>query len=193
MQDTITRLIRRFYINLDLNSEDQLLLKYSINLLLGTIIKLLIIFCILVFLNCKHEFLYITLLLLTLRTYSGGIHFETFWGCTLFSVIYYLIVVFFNSLFVLQNIPLIYITSLIIHYIYSPVLSSTRPEYSKKQIRKFKHLSILIITTYHILFIIFGSSEFINISFWAIILNNIQLIFGKEVNKYEKDTIISKS
>jgi len=125
----------------------------------------------------KPFLLCFTALLFT-RTWAGGLHCKTFWGCFFVSLL-----IFAFAIIILPNIAVTLPVTLIIIVLnmgvciaFAPVQSPNRPKISAKKRRKSK-----IVTTASVVFIftfllIIGEKN--NPVFWIVFLQNIQLLIG---------------
>lgn len=140
-----------------------------------------------------NEFLFALVILLLIRPYSGGIHFDSFMGCFLFTIGFFILnVAILPSLHYLNN-PSIFmaifpISSLII-YLYSPMPSKHRPINNKKIKYKYKYIATFsAVTIYLSLLVIDINPEFRAIGLFTINLQAIQLLIGGGVSseKFQK-------
>ena len=176
----------------DLGSDEKAMIRYSLEVVVNTIIKLLMVFVAFLLIGRPLEFFFILVCVVGLRSFSGGLHFESFSGCVIFTLIYFL-----GTLIISQLLPatdlLIYITCLIafvITLLFAPVISPKRPKYPIKKIRRFKMASLIFIIIYLGAYRVIGNHAFFEITVWGLIIHIIQLFIGKGVNYHvEKKTI----
>lgn len=126
-------------------------------------------------------FYFALFVMLFLRTTTGGLHFYTYLGCLLTSVIYMGLSIL---LLPLLNIPvpimlLMLLLAILICYIIGPITSKYRPVTPPATIKKQRHICITFIFFYSIALYIIPENPYIISGFWVIILHSLQLIAGK--------------
>jgi len=131
----------------------------------------------------KHFTAYVVALavMFLLRTFSGGLHNNTYIGCFMTSFTYFLL-----SIIVLPNIALSFpikillLTACIIlcEWI-GPVTSKYRPPLSPAKIAICKSITITAIFIFVLIANIIPESPYIDIGFWVIILHTLQLMTAK--------------
>jgi len=176
----------------DLGSDEKAMIRYSLEVVMNTFIKLFGVFIAFLLIGKSMAFLYILVCVIGLRSFSGGLHFESFLGCLAFTLFYFL-----GTLTLSQLLPtkeaLIYITCFFafgITLLLAPVISPKRPKYSHKKIRRFKIASLIFIILYLGTYRVVGNHTFFEITLWGLILHILQLIIGKGVNDHvQKKTI----
>lgn len=152
-------------------------LKYLWLTLSSEIVKLIILGCI--FHNKFLDFLFATVILLLLRITTGGLHFQHFWSCFLFSFLYYFLCI---SIMPSHYSPPKYIQLILLffcilaNYCIGGVTSSKRPLPSDNMLKKCRTKSFIIIFFYLTLVYIIPENYLIFVGFWVIILHTIQLI-----------------
>lgn len=133
------------------------------------------------FYNHLTEYLIALTVLFVYRTYSGGLHFNTYLGCLIATGSY-----FYLAIIVL---PLIHIpflikflllnTCMVIFSKLTPVTSKYRPPLSSTKIILCQNITTTITFLYIIILYIMPENPYITIGFWIIILHLLQLIFAK--------------
>jgi accessory gene regulator B len=137
-------------------------------------------------------FFYILLFTISTRTFIGGVHFDSFIGCTLFTTVFFILICYLSkSVELSQTMGLwIFAFAIIVFFINAPVISINRPAYDKKQRIKFKIVAITVTSIYLLIFLSSINSDFTQVILWGVCLSTIQLLIGKEVNRYyEKQNI----
>lgn len=177
------------YLRLQFSYDDDEIakIKYSLEVFLYDFEKLLILFIIFFQINKSKEFVLCTLVLISIRTFAGGMHFNTFRHCFLASLL-----IFVLSIVILPMIPLnlllvsiILLVSFIINVIYSPITSIHRPKKTDKTKNIFRFVSSLIILMHSINILLLNRQSYLNCYIWIIAIQSIQLIFAKEMLKNE--------
>lgn len=190
------KLINHIHSNLTKNqnlSEDTLAsIYYSLEISVNTIIKLLIPMIVFLIFGQVEMFFYILLFTISTRTFIGGVHFDSFIGCTLFTTVFFILICYLSkSVELSQTMGLwIFAFAIIVFFINAPVISINRPAYDKKQRIKFKIVAINVTSIYLLIFLSSINSDFTQVILWGVCLSTIQLLIGKEVNRYyEKQNI----
>lgn len=158
-----------FVDNKIIEAEDSEVYAYGIELLLSTIFNLIIAIIIALISN---EFIPCVINLtafVTIRMYAGGYHADTHWGCMLtlacVLIIFILIIKTISLTVMMISIPIMWILSAIIIFIFSPVEHPNKPISDKKKLklRKKALISFFVWTAFCTIFY-FIKSE---ISFYA--------------------------
>lgn len=146
--------------NSSLTKKDILKIQYALEVVVGDLSKLLIIFLIFSMLHELKLFFLIYGILITTRSFMGGVHCKTYNSCLIWSTIYFIVIMLYSKLIPYFNIKF-YIVSVMIFFIitllYAPCPNEKRPS---------KHNGILKILS------------LISLSFWSILLfkiSNIQI------------------
>lgn len=170
------------------NDDEIAKIKYSLEVFLYEFEKLIVLLLIFSFLGKTDEFVISTIVLFTIRPFAGGLHFDKFMNCFLFTFLFYLLAIVILPLIQLNQFTatIILCVSALSNSIFAPVSSKYRPEKSKKTDNKFRILStiIILIHSLNILFI-FDNHLILSCYIWTIALQNIQLFISKEMVKNE--------
>jgi accessory gene regulator B len=176
----------------DLGTDEKAMIRYSLEVLINTFLKLFMVFIAFLLIGKSLEFFYILLCVIGLRSFSGGLHFESFTGCVAFTLIYFIGTLILSHLLPTTDL-LIYMTcfiAFIITLLFAPVISPKRPKYPNKKIRRFKMASLIFIIIYLGAYMVIGEHAFFEVTVWGLIIHIIQLFIGKGVNYHvEKKTI----
>lgn len=173
--------------NFSQNEKDKI--YYSINVIISTIFKLALVWTVFICFSDTVTFLYILLPIVALRSKIGGFHAETFSGCTLITLIFFVIVLVLNNTINLNyhGIILGHAASLILIMIFAPQVSPKRPQYSICEKKQFKHSGVAIVLISLLTFFIVGSSHYPHVIVWSIIILCVQLfmkgLFNNEIKK----------
>lgn len=125
------------------------------------------------------KYLFGIFILLLLRSCSGGLHFSSYIGCLLFSiVILYMGCIFLPNALRLptRTMLIVLLCCIAITYLTGPVLSKNRPRLTPPQIRKSKTEAIAIIFCYILTVLLFQKNLLIQEGFWIIVLQTAQLL-----------------
>jgi len=156
------------------------LFKYYIKCILYDLSKLIPLGLFFFALGHALEYVIAVIILLLVRTSTGGLHFKRYISCFTFTAIF-----FVTSIIILPKIDinsnlmliLLLICMIITNYI-GPIVSCYRETPSGILIRKSKRNSTIIIFIYCILLFIIPNNHYITIGFWVIILQTLQLSFA---------------
>lgn len=137
----------------------------------------------------KHLKLYVFLLLLMccIRTFSGGFHFYTYWGCLIASTIYIGSIITVLSRLTPPLYARLFLLAIciIVCYAIGPVLSIYRTNFPEKQLYICRNITCFIIFIYAITMYIIPENPYFSAGFWMIILHSLQLFVAKIRQKGE--------
>lgn len=179
------------YLKIQLSYEDDDVskIKYSFETILLEIEKIIILFILFLILGKGHEYIVTSIVLFTIRPFSGGLHLKTFSSCLVFTFTFYLLALVLLPLIDISQTQVITILtiSLMVNILLAPVSSPKRPTRNKKTNIKYKTISSTLIVL-HSLTIIFvlKDANIIDSYVWIIALQSAQLIISKEMYKNEK-------
>lgn len=162
--------------NLSLSLTELLKIEYSIQVILGDLSKLTIIFLIFLCLNQLPLFLLSYAILFSTRTLVGGIHCKTFKSCLIASIMHFTVVLLFSILSAKFNTyfyMVFFIIFFAIVYKYAPCVNKKRPIKNKKRL---KILSLMSLTFWTILFFKLSNVQTCNCIFVSILIQIVQLI-----------------
>lgn len=166
-------------------------IKFIVFTILSEISKLMLIGLFFFYSKKLTVFIMAAFVLCLLRISTGGLHFKHYLSCFLASFsIFFIGVSVLNGIqftkFV-QHITLL--LCIIINYYCAPVVSSFRPIPDGIKIQRAKKQSIAIITAFSIILYIFPQNQYVNVGFWMIILQTIQLFAAKILKRRKTNEI----
>lgn len=166
-------------------------MTYGLHVILGECTKLIILGVFFLIFDRFLEFILAFIILVSIRTHSGGLHFYTWTKCFLFSFTFFVLAILVLPRFTFLNQIGFFIffvaLSSIITAIYAPKTSKYRPLTKRKYILKSKFLALLFtFIWFTLLFIFFLDSTLFSIGIWIITLQNTQLLLSGGL-KYEKN------
>ena len=140
-----------------------------------------------VFHNHLKLYAFLLFIMCFIRTFSGGLHFSTYYRCLAASTLYIGSIIFVFSKIVLPLYIqlLLLVTCIIGCYITGPVLSKYRTDFPKKQLYFSRNITCLFIFIYTIILYIIPEKSYFTVGTWMIILHSLQLIVAKIVKKGE--------
>lgn len=164
--------------NYQLDNYQKQQLKYLFLTVASDISKLLLLG--LLFYNKLYLYLFSTLILLILRTSTGGLHMNTYLGCLFFSILYYFLSIQLLPLIPITNVirTLLLSACFITNFKIGAVTSSKRPKAPQRLIKRGRRNSTIFIFFYLILMNIIPIPAYICTGFWVIILHTIQLLIA---------------
>ncbi|GKX28530.1 hypothetical protein SH1V18_10100 [Vallitalea longa] len=174
------------YKNTDIPHKNIRIMRYGIYALYSELAKIVILMLFFGFIGKLNEFLFALVVLMLIRPYSGGLHFNSFMGCFLFTFGFFVLnVAILPSLPSLSYIynPSIYIAFLpissLIMLLCSPMPSKYRPISDKQIKKKYKYLATLFTVAIYIILLLINISPLLKaIGLWTIILQATQLLIG---------------
>lgn len=156
-------------------------LRYVYQCLLYEVSKFLLLYVIFSLLHMGHEYLAATVVLLSIRNFSGGIHLNTYWGCFLFTFFFLFGAIAASRMIVfapvMQNLLLL--AGAVILFITGPVTSDNRPKLTRQQDRFYRSIGSAVTFLYFLLFLCEETFTFRNLFFWVIVFQILQLIAAK--------------
>lgn len=162
--------------NSSLTKNDLLKIQYSLQVILGDLIKSIIILLIFLFLKQLPSFFLVFVILNSTRPLMGGIHCKTFNSCLIFSISYFIVIMLFSTLSPKLNTSfyiIFFIISFIITLAYAPCRNEKRPIKNKKIL---KILSLISLSFWCMLFFILRNTQLCNCIFLSLLIQIIQLI-----------------
>lgn len=166
-------------------------IKFIVFTILSEISKLLLIGLFFFYSKKLTVFIMAAFVLCLLRISSGGLHFKHYLSCFLASFsIFFIGVSVLNGIQFTKFVQLItLLLCIIINYYCAPVVSSFRPIPDGIKIQRAKKQSIAIITAFSIILYIFPQNQYVNVGFWMIILQSIQLFAAKILKRRKTNEI----
>lgn len=160
-----------------LSDYEKSILNFYVRGTLSDLSKTFLLFLIFYALGFHKELLCAVFFLLLFRVFSGGIHCSTYLSCFLLSLVIlssgvYLGLTLYlpDGLVILSGI----LCSILIIYI-SPVMSSSRPKLTSKELAITKIKLSVILSGFILAMIFLDIKSYINIGFWLLILHTAQL------------------
>ena len=133
-------------------------------------------------------YLFALLVMVFLRSAMGGLHFYTYAGCLITSILYLWLAVYILPLIAtpkyLQIAALLFCI-LICNYI-GPITSKYRPDCCKERFAQCKSFCTIFIFFYSLILYIIPENIYLYVGFWVIILHSLQLIVAKIRKKGER-------
>ena len=120
-------------------------------------------------------------IMLFLRSSTGGLHFYTYGGCLLTSILYiWLAVVALPKLMMPPYIQVVFLLiSILTCYFVGPVVSKYRPTPSPQHAKRCRNITCIFIFIFTLLLYIIPDNPYMITGFWIIILHSLQLLVAK--------------
>ena len=141
----------------EIDEEKELVINFGIRLLFGEIPKILALFVLGFLLQIGWYTLLLYLLLAPYRSFTGGFHLKTHWGCMISSIVLYIIPILIAKYMTIQQNYIIYIATGVIGILsvifitkYAPADTENIPILSKKERKSKKiksYISLVILLT----------------------------------------------
>ncbi|PKM51515.1 MAG: hypothetical protein CVV02_06150 [Firmicutes bacterium HGW-Firmicutes-7] len=191
---TITFFVNAVQENKLLSEEDICKMKYGMQVTSNEVIKILIFLLLFGTIRKLDAFILSFLVLATVRSFAGGLHFYRWSSCFLFSLAFFITnILILPNIVVINNSLVYYIVvlfSIIITLLFAPKPSKHRPVTQKKYIYKAKGTAFIVTLTWLlVLFTFFKYSQLFSIGIWTVTLQNIQLMISGGL-KHEKNVKI---
>ncbi|MBN2558471.1 MAG: accessory gene regulator B family protein [Clostridia bacterium] len=156
-------------------------IHYASKTIISELIKFILLLLFSVIVADFISFIYITITLLFLRPFSGGLHFRSHISCFIFSVLFYSIILFIPQTLISAGPALIiFLLSLSIIAAYSPMPSAKRPSYSVEQQTMFRSIAVLSVLACAIVYFLFFN-QYMNLVLLTVFFQSLQLLITKEV------------
>lgn len=163
--------------NSSLTKNDVLKIQYTLEVLVGDFSKLLIIFLLFFVFHELKLFFLIYGILITTRSFLGGIHCKTFNSCLTFSIVYFTVILLFSNFVPYLN-TIFYIVSFIFFFIialaYAPCPNEKRPIKNKGTL---KILSLISLGLWSILFFKLSNVQICNCIFVSLFFQISQVLY----------------
>ena len=156
-------------------------IQFFTNSILSEISKILIIGGFFLIIDMFDMFIPATLTLCCLRTCTGGLHFKHYLSCLAVSfAIFFIDITILNKFVLIKPVQLLLlIICAIINYLCAPIVSVFRPIPNGVRILRSKRQATTIISFYFVLVFILPTTSYLNVGFWMILLQSIELLVAK--------------
>lgn len=180
----VNLLINYITLNCEISQEQQNIIKYALNAIINELLKFIFLLCIFLITHRINFFLFSLIILTTIRTFSGGLHFETFIGCLIFTTIFFILTcLVFTVIPRLPNLTYYFVSifSFFVICVKSPCPSVKRPIMNTKKRQKLKLLSsFFTIIWLYVLSCCIKDVSLFNCGISTILFQAIQLILERK-------------
>ena len=161
MIDKISRKILLLLSDKKQSEEDKEILLFGITRIVEDIPKIIGTVIICFILGIIKEMIIVTIILVLYKTFTGGVHSKTNFGCFIYSVIFYLSIIYTANLLVFEGINkfgvflLIYIFSIYTILVYVPADVPEIPKVNKKIRKDLKIKSFIMLNLLYFITLVF--------------------------------------
>lgn len=161
MIDRISNKILNFISNENKTEEEKEILLFGITRIVEDIPKAIGIVIIAILLGILKEIAIVTIMLVLYKTLTGGVHAKTNWGCFIYSLLFYLAIVYTSKFLVLDGISqyglytLIYVFSMYTIFVYVPADVPEIPKVNEKLRKGLKIKAIIMLNLIYVITLIF--------------------------------------
>ena len=153
--------------------------------------KLIILAIVFAVLGLFREYAVLMLTLIPIRMFSGGIHFDHYSSCFVFTTLFSVLPMLLTGITPPHSVQVaVMAVSIGITYLIGPVTSKKRPPIKYGRYRAFRLISTGVVFVWFFIFAFVRTFPFQNLCFWVIALQTVQLICAKIARKgdiYEKN------
>lgn len=163
---------------------------YAIEAILSESSKIVILLAISMVFHCVDQAIVITVVLLSIRCYSGGLHFSHYVSCLGFSLLFYAAAILLSRYPLSETgIALGLILSLSIFTLTGPITSVMRPALTAAEFSKYKQHTTWVLLCYSVILISWKTLPYRKMIYWVIVLQILQLLcahFARKGEHHEK-------
>ena len=184
--------IHKYFKNeFNLSELDSIKFRYSLEVITGDLSKCLILLCFFAILGRTADYLYSSLALLMLRSFTGGLHFRTYIKCMIFTGFFFCISILLKTYIALNFTILstLFIFSSFTIILFAPLCDKSRPNYSSQKRNQFKFISIILLSFHFISYLFASKNPYLINSVWVMSLQSFQILIAKGVNVHEKGNV----
>lgn len=165
---------------ISLNETDSIKLRYMLELIINDALKLLIMLVFFSFTGRLTTFLYSLIAILLIRSFTGGLHFKSFWGCLTFSGVFFTTSIYFTEhvALTLSLSVSLYVFILLTTLFLAPITPSQRPNYSAQKRFQFKLVGIVVVILNFSLLLATDKNPYCIAATWVLFFQSIQLIIA---------------
>ena len=135
----INSLHQYFKNEFNLSELDSIKLRYSLELITSDLSKCIILLCLFAILGKTADYVYSSLALLMIRSFTGGLHFKKYIGCIIFTGFFFCISILLKTHISLNFTILstLFIFSSFTIFLFAPLCDKSRPNYSNQKRNRF--------------------------------------------------------
>lgn len=172
------------------NSLEAKKIIYALEAILSESSKIIILLAISIPFHCVDKMIVVTVVLLSIRCYSGGLHFSHYFSCLGFSLFFYAAVILLAGYPLSDTgMALGLLLSLGVFALIGPITSVTRPRLTPEEFIKYRHHTIFVLLFYSAVLLSWKTLPYRNFIYWVIVLQIFQLLcahFAQKGGLHEK-------
>lgn len=158
-------------------------MTYGLHVILSEVTKIIIYIVFFSIINRLLEFSFACLILFSIRSHSGGLHFYTWLKCFLFTLVFFVLaILILPNITILNQSGVYYFLgafSIVTTLLLAPKTSKFRPITNKKRRFKSKVFALAsMLICFLLLLLLFHHSKLFAIGIWTITLQNTQLFIS---------------
>lgn len=163
------------------------LLKYFYRSIFYDLSKFLLLLLFYSILGLQMEFCIEMLILLSIRNFYGGIHFQHYSSCFMFTFIFSLMgIILAHTVLPDRHVQLMVLVIMsAVCMALKPVTAASRPELDSRKMIPYRICGACVLLLYITAFIMLQTFPYSNLCFWVIVLHTLQLIAAKLLRKGE--------
>lgn len=172
----------------NLSEIESIKLLYSLEVITNDLSKYLILIAFFSAFGRISDFIYSSISLIMIRSFTGGLHFSSYIRCIVFSTLFFCTSIALKTYVSLNTtiIVTLFISSLFIIILFAPLCSKFRAEYSLEKRFKFKFLGLILLFCHFGMYFFANKNPYLINSVWVISLQTFQILIAKGVEIYEK-------
>lgn len=166
-------------------------IQYTLKVIFSELSKIILLFFVFLFLHKAREYIIAVFVLCSLRRFSGGAHMSHHWSCLLCTFLVIYLSIYPADYVILPEIfpPAAVLLCCLVTYLIGPIPSRQRPPYSYTDWKNFRIKSVIVLLFYFLTTILFPLYPYLDIVVWTIMIQTLQLVITKIIQKgecYEK-------
>jgi accessory gene regulator B len=183
----INKLYGFFTTTNELDDLEKVKLQYMLTIVVNEILKLVAMLIFFGSIDKLFNFLICFITLTLIRSFSGGLHIKSFFGCLFFTCSFFLASIYIPVLIPINYMGyiILYIFSLTTMALIAPKPSKQRGEYSSYQKQKFKLKSMITVTFCFLILLFKMNNPYLINNIWVIVFQSIQLLLSEGRDRYE--------
>lgn len=169
--------------NANIGENDTEKVRYALIVIINEMIKIIVLSTIFVAIGKFNYFIFSMIILLILRTFSGGKHYNSSFICLTITIVFFIIscIVFVDYIIVpLNMIYLFLLISLLLIVLFSPCPNPKRPIRHKKRKRNLKITSVFLSFLVVLILLFLVNEKFLYCGTITMTLQSIQLIHKRK-------------
>lgn len=174
--------------NYKLSNINSAKVKYSIDVILNEVFKLILLLLMFSIIGELKAFVYCCIILLLFRPLLGGFHLNGFISCYIFTILFFGSVIFLSNRISISIhlLSFLFVFNLITIIKFRLISLSDKHQYTTMQRILHTNIPIVALCIHFIIYLFKSDSLYFKISICTITLHSIQLIIAKGIEYYEK-------